>query len=76
MLAVLLCLASRLRMNGTVPLIPSYDIVGWTGTAYAVIHGLVLLIMGIMMPETSRERSLIINVRLVASFWFISLHPM
>jgi len=44
-------------------------------TPYAVIHGLVLLMMGIMMPETCSYRSLIINIGLVASCWFISLHP-
>jgi len=44
-------------------------------TPYAVIHGLVLLMMDIMMPETCWDRSLIINIRLVASCWFISLHP-
>jgi len=44
-------------------------------TPYAVIHGLVLLMMGIMMPETCWDRSLIINIGLVASCWFISLNP-
>jgi len=44
-------------------------------TPYAVIHGLVLLMMGIMMPETCWDRSLIINIWLVASCWFFSLHP-
>ena len=44
-------------------------------TPYAVVHGLVLLMMGIMMPETCWDRSLIINIRLVASCWFLSLHP-
>jgi len=39
------------------------------------MHGLVLLMMGIMMPETCVDRSLIINIGLVASCWFISLHP-
>jgi len=43
-------------------------------TPYAVVHGLVLLMMGIMMPETCWDRSLIINIRLVASCWFLSLH--
>ena len=42
-------------------------------TSYAVTHSLVLLTMGIMMPETCRDRSLIINIGLFAS-WFISLH--
>ena len=37
--------------------------------------GLVLLMMFIMMPETCWDRSLIINIGLVASCWFISLHP-
>jgi len=45
------------------------------GTPYAVIHGLVLPMMGIMMPETCWDRSFIINVGLVASCWFVSLHP-
>jgi len=44
-------------------------------TPYAVIHGLVLLMMGIMMPKTCWDRSLIINIWLVASCWFLSLHP-
>ena len=44
-------------------------------TPYAVIHSLVLLKIGIMMPETCFDRSLIINTRLVASCWFLSLHP-
>ena len=30
---------------------------------------------GIMMPETCWDRSLTINIRLVASCWFLSLHP-
>jgi len=42
---------------------------------YAVVHGLVLLMMGIMMPETCWDRSLIINIGLVASCWFPSRHP-
>ena len=44
-------------------------------TPHAAAHTLVLLMMGIMMPETCRDKSLIINIRLVASFWFLSLHP-
>ena len=44
-------------------------------TPCSVIHGLVLLMMGIMMPETCWDRSLIINIGLVASFWFLSLNP-
>jgi len=44
-------------------------------TPYAVVHGLVLLMMGIMMPETCWERSLIINIGLVAACWFLCLHP-
>ena len=44
-------------------------------TPYAVVHGLVLLMMGTMMPETGWDRSLIINIGLVASCWFLSLHP-
>jgi len=43
-------------------------------TPYTVIHGLVLLMMSIMMPETCWDTSLIINIGLVASCWFISLH--
>jgi len=42
-------------------------------TSYAVVHGLVLLMMGIMMPETCCDRCLIINIELVASCWFLSL---
>ena len=45
-------------------------------TPYAVVHSLVLLKMGVMMAETCWDRSLIINIRLVASCWFLSLHPM
>jgi len=41
----------------------------------AVVHSLVLLMMGIMMPETCWDRSWIINSRLVASCRFLSLHP-
>ena len=37
---------------------------------------LVLLMMGIMMPETCWDRSLIMIIGLIASCWFISLHPM
>ena len=44
-------------------------------TPYAAVHTLVLLMMGIMMPETCWDKSLIINFRLVASSWFLSLHP-
>jgi len=44
-------------------------------TTYTVVHGLVLLMMGIMMPETCWDRSLIINIGLVASCWILSLHP-
>ena len=44
-------------------------------TPYAAVHSLVLLMMGIMMPETCWDKSLIINVRLVASCWFLSLQP-
>jgi hypothetical protein len=45
-------------------------------TPYAAVHTLVFLMMGIMMPETCWDRNLIINIRLVASCWFLSLHPM
>ena len=44
-------------------------------TTYAAVHTLVLLKMGIIMPETCWGRCLIINIRLVASCWFLSLHP-
>ena len=44
-------------------------------TPYAAVHTLVLLMMGIMMPETCWDKCLIINIRLVASCWFLSLHP-
>ena len=43
-------------------------------TPYAVVHSLVFLKMGIMMPETCWDRSLIINIRLVASCRFLPLH--
>jgi len=41
----------------------------------AAVHTLVLLMMGITMPETCSDKSLIINIRLVAPYWFLSLHP-
>ena len=41
----------------------------------AAVRTLVLLMMGIMMPETCWDKSLIINIRLVASCWFLSLNP-
>jgi len=44
-------------------------------TPYAVVHSSVLLMMGIMMPKTCWDRSLTINIRLVESCWFLSLHP-
>ena len=44
-------------------------------TPYAVTHSLVLLMMGIMMPETCWDKSLILNTRSVASCWFIFFHP-
>ena len=37
---------------------------------HAVVHGLFLLMMGIMKPETYSDRSLIIYIELVASFSF------
>ena len=43
-------------------------------TPYAAVHTLVLLMMGIMMPETCWDKSLIINIRFVATCWFLSLH--
>ena len=39
-------------------------------TPHAAVHGLVLLMMGIMMPETCWDRSLIKHIGLVASCWF------
>jgi len=42
-------------------------------TSHAVGHGLILLTMGMMMPETCWDRSLIINIELVASCWFLYL---
>ena len=42
-------------------------------TPYAVIHGIYLLMMGIMMTETCWDRSLIINKRLFAYCWFFFL---
>ena len=44
-------------------------------TPYAVVHGLAVLMMGLMMPETCGDKGLIINIRLDASCWFLSLHP-
>ena len=44
-------------------------------TPFAAVHTLVLLMMGIMVPETCWDKSVIINIRLVASCWFLSLHP-
>ena len=41
-------------------------------TPYAAVHTLVLLMMGIMMPKTSWDKSLKINIRLVASCWSLS----
>jgi len=42
-------------------------------TPYAAVHTLFLPMMGIMMPETCWDESLIINIGLVASCWFLSL---
>jgi len=42
-------------------------------TPHAVVHDLVLLMMGIMMLEICWDRRLIINIRLAASCWFFSL---
>jgi len=39
-------------------------------TLHAVGHGLILLMMGIMIPKTCWDRSLMINIELVASCWF------
>ena len=43
-------------------------------TPYGAVHGLILLTMGIMLPETCWDRSLMINIGLVVSCWFLSLH--
>ena len=45
-------------------------------TPYVAVHTLVLLMMGMMMPKTCWDQSFIINIGLVASCWFLSLHPM
>ena len=42
-------------------------------TPYAVAHGLVLLMMDVMMPETCWGRSFIINIRLIATCWYFCL---
>ena len=39
-------------------------------TPHAVGHRLILLMMGIMLPETCWNRSLIINIEFVACCWF------
>ena len=44
-------------------------------TPYVAVHTLVLLMMGVIMPETCWDKSLILNIRLVASCWFLSLYP-
>jgi len=49
-------------------------VVVWSCVVSCVHCVKVLLMMGIMMPETCWERSLIINIELVASCWFLSLH--
>jgi len=41
-------------------------------TPYVVVHALILLMMGIMVPETCWDRHLTINISLVASCWFRS----
>ena len=46
-----------------------------SGEQDCVLPHMVFLKMGIMMPETCCDRSLIINIRLVATCWFLSLHP-
>ena len=45
-------------------------------TPYTAVHTLVLLMMDIIMPETCWDKSLIINIGLVASCWFLCLHRM
>ena len=45
-------------------------------TVTFTVHTLVLLMMGIMMTKTCWDKSLIINIRLVASCLFLSLRPM
>jgi len=42
-------------------------------TPHTVGHGLILLMICIMMPETCWDRSLKINIGFVASCWFLSL---
>ena len=64
--------------RGTKPAVTSYGFVRLLlqcRTPHAAVHTLFLLMMGIMMLETCWDRSLIINIRLVASCWFLSLHP-
>ena len=39
-------------------------------TPHAVVHSIILLVMGIMMPETCWDIILIVNIELVASCWF------
>ena len=56
------------------PLNHSHHYQCWT--PYAAVHTLVLLMMRIMMPETCSDKRLIISIRLVASCWFLSLHPL
>jgi hypothetical protein len=57
------------------PKSPKYSHLLLVFTPYAAVHTLVLLMMGIMMPETCWGKSLIINIRLVTSCWLLSLHP-
>ena len=47
----------------------------WVVSCLHCVKVTVRLMMGIIMPETCRDRSFIINIGLVASCWFISLHP-
>ena len=60
---------------GRVPAPHNYSRHNQCRTPYGPGYTLVLLMMGIMTPETCWDKSLIINIRLVASCWFLSLHP-
>ena len=54
---------------------------GWRGRNQQDASNLMFIIKHLsqhvsgMMPETCWDKSLIINIRLVASCWFLSLHP-
>jgi len=55
---------------GTQACVPASHDQCWT--PYTVVHSLVLLTMGIVMSETCWDR-FIINIRIAASCWFLSL---